>query len=264
MSQSIKVVSSYIGAYPAGRPAPALDRVPACVNTLLLSFAKEDGRGVFKPNWDTSSSTAITPERIAADKAANGRRFLVSLAGDAIHFNPTVNMSTWVDNAFNSLCNMIDAYHLDGVDSNYENIDNPGIFVEALGQLFQRLSQKYPGSYYSIAPFNATWPLYRSLLQGKYGEYITWNNYQLYASGITDLSGNITALADIANQTGWETLVYGVCTNTSSQRGASPATALQVTAELKSKLAGDFTWSAEDSAMNDFSFETQAADILNS
>ncbi|KAH9326877.1 hypothetical protein KI387_007055 [Taxus chinensis] len=141
-------------------------------------------------------SETLSPNAIQAIKSKhkNGKVAL-SLGGDSVgkgyvQFMPS-SMSSWVDNAVSSLTNIIQQYHLDDIDINYEHFDysDPNTFSECIGQLITQLKKKNIVSFASIAPFdNEQVQSHYSALWNKYGHIIDYVNFQFYAYATAPLS----------------------------------------------------------------------------
>ncbi|GLJ06102.1 hypothetical protein SUGI_0031860 [Cryptomeria japonica] len=71
------------------------------------------------------------------------------------------SVSSWVQNAVSTLTQIMNEYHLDGIDIDYEHFDysDPNTFTECIGQLIVQLKQKKVISMASIAPYGDEGPL---------------------------------------------------------------------------------------------------------
>ncbi len=83
------------------------------VSSLLIAGS---GNFIAQSNINT-----YTPSAILADKQANNRLCFASLFGDKPRWIDPPDQSSWVNYAVNSLQNIIQQYHLDGLDINLEN-----------------------------------------------------------------------------------------------------------------------------------------------
>ncbi|KAH9316381.1 hypothetical protein KI387_006073, partial [Taxus chinensis] len=114
--------------------------------------------GKFNIFWD---SETLSPNAVQAIKSKHKNvRVALSLGGGqrrqrirAVHALFCVFL---VDNAVSSLTNIIQQYHLDGIDIDYEHFDysDPNTFSECIGQLITQLKKKNIVSFPSIAPFD--------------------------------------------------------------------------------------------------------------
>ncbi|XVF68654.1 hypothetical protein PTKIN_Ptkin11bG0018700 [Pterospermum kingtungense] len=140
--------------------------------------------GKFNIFWETKN---LGPGQIASIKSSNSNvKIAVSLGGDSVvgddkaFFAPESTVS-WVQNAVSSLTDMINEYHIDGIDIDYEHFrTSPEIFAECIGQLITRLKKSGTISFASIAPFEEIQSHYLALWR-KYGHVIDYVNFQFYA-----------------------------------------------------------------------------------
>lgn len=245
-----RVVVGYIGAYPGGRPAPRIFDVPIADDVTFyfaLSFARDGNRdGIFKPVWDEQ----ITPEIILQAKQNDSRKFLASLGGgDNFPWQEPADKEAWIRNATASLAGLMDTYHLDGIDVNYE-LGLGDTFVESIGRVAIALKAQKNADI-SITPFNATWSFYKSLWE-QYGldkQSIDWINYQSYADNF-DEEGYLNQYANLAQSVGgYDQLVLGLASSTTAPRGLQPPAIYRVAQALYKKgILGVMIWSLEDSA----------------
>ncbi|GLJ06104.1 hypothetical protein SUGI_0031880 [Cryptomeria japonica] len=144
--------------------------------------------GKFNVFWDTQN---LSPADVLEIKSKHKNvKFAVSLGGDvtgdntAVQFNPS-SVSSWISNAVSSLTEIVKQYHLDGIDIDYEHFDhsNPNTFAKCIGELILQLKQKKVISMASIAPFEDEGPVqsHNKALWRKYGRFIDYVNFQLYA-----------------------------------------------------------------------------------
>lgn len=112
----------------------------------------------------------------------------------------------------------------------------------------------------SITPFNATWDIYQALYK-EYGDSIDWINYQAYADGL-DKQGYLDLFDRLAETTGYEKLVLGIASSTTSPRGLQPPEIYDVLNDLQGRGAGGaMIWCLEHSAPQ-FAIESNVEDIL--
>ncbi|GLJ06148.1 hypothetical protein SUGI_0032430 [Cryptomeria japonica] len=131
---------------------------------FILAFAidyttsSDPTDGKFNIFWDSEN---LTPSAMQAIKSQNQNvRVALSLGGDTVgsayaQFKPT-SMSSWVSNAVSSLTDIIQEYHLDEIDIDYEHFDysDADTFASCIGQLITQLKQNNIISFASIAPFD--------------------------------------------------------------------------------------------------------------
>lgn len=111
----------------------------------------------------------------------------MSLGGDSVghgytHFAPKTTES-WVQNAVSSITRMVQEFHLDGIDIDYEHFkSSPEVFVDCIGQLITHLKKERTISFTLIAPY-ADDPVQAHYLAlwKKYGHLIDYVNFQFYA-----------------------------------------------------------------------------------
>eukprot|EP01018_Ginkgo_biloba_P020755 Gb_07286 [translate_table: standard] len=117
----------------------------------------------------------------------NNVKVAVSIGGDSVgnakaQFQPS-SVSSWVNNAVSSLTEIIQNYHLDGLDIDYEHFQSqPDVFADCIGQLITTLKQNNVISVASIAPFDDDQvQSHYQALWNKYGNLIDYVNFQFYA-----------------------------------------------------------------------------------
>jgi Glycosyl hydrolases family 18 len=270
--KSDTLIMAYTGAYPGGRAAPDLSRVPVSTDsnfffTFALAFARDLNRdGVFQPVWDQQ----ITPDLIAVLQRDNGhRRFVASLGGDNFPWQPPSNENAWIQNAVSSLSAMKNTYHLDGFDLNYE----PGIddsFVRVMSGVIQAMND-YPNfpprfsTNFTLAPFGGTYDTYQQLYTNN-TTYIPLFNYQIYAEGIEDqgVQGYLNRYTQLAQANpnrdfnGYREIGLGIASSTQPPRGLQPPDIFTVWDNLHNQGAiSAFIWCLEDSVETNYSLESE-------
>ncbi|KAJ8752027.1 hypothetical protein K2173_001053 [Erythroxylum novogranatense] len=188
-----KVIMEYIGA--TGAPV-TFDSVPIEDKIdfhFILGFAIDANlggksqNGKFSPYW----TNTLTKESVLAIKKRYRKvKVLASLAGWSIGrkvlrwYNPK-EPEKWISNAFNSTKSMVETYHLDGIDVDYENFPRRNVtFAYCVGELISLLKNQSVISVATIAPYYDTVDTYVGLFQ-KYGNVIDYVNYQFYTDKIT-------------------------------------------------------------------------------
>ncbi|KAI5072306.1 hypothetical protein GOP47_0012412 [Adiantum capillus-veneris] len=226
--------------------------------------------GVFKIYWQNS---VITPDTVKAIKAQHKNvKVMVSLGGDTIsdqfvQFRAT-SVNSWVANAVSSLTSLINEYHLDGIDIDYEHFDGvlTQTFVSCMGQLITQLKAKRVISIASIAPFDGVESQYTALW-GQYSNVIDLVNFQFYSYG-----GSISASQYVSLYNGAAAKYGGgakvLASFSTGGAGLEPSTVLSACRQLKAsgKLPGIFIFSADDSykSSTKFQYEQQAQALLAS
>ena len=270
--KSETLITAYVGAYPGGRAAPDLSRVPVSTDPYVtfafaLSFARDQDRdGVFQPVWDQQ----ITPDLIAALKRDGGRSFFASLGGgDNFPWVRPSNEQAWIQNAVSSLSSLRNTYHLDGFDINYEQgLDDS--FVPVMSQIIRAMND-YPNfpprfsTNFTLAPFGATYNTYQQLYEAN-TTYIPLFNYQIYAEGIEGqgVQGYLNRYAQLAQANpyrelnGYREIGLGIASSTSAPRGLQPPDIFTVWDNLHSQgAASAFIWCLEDSVETNYSIERE-------
>lgn len=182
----------YIGA--TGKPV-TFDEVPIEPSIdfhFILSFAIDSDpsgtpqNGIFKPYWIPS----LTPDSVAAIKSKHPNvKALASLSGWSLGSTPLrwykpQNSDIWVTNAFTSLKTIIQTYHLDGIDIDYENFPKHNeSFSYCIGELITYLKNQSVISIATIAPYRLTTIPYVQLFN-TYSDVIDYVNYQFYTDKV--------------------------------------------------------------------------------
>ncbi|KAJ6838418.1 chitinase 2-like [Iris pallida] len=224
--------------------------------------------GHFNVFWDNGNLGA---SQIAAIKASHPNvKVALSIGGDTVggtpvQFSPS-SVDAWVANAVSSLTGLINQYHLDGIDIDYEHFGTttPDTFAECIGRLITTLKSSGAIRFASIAPFPAVDQYYTALWR-KYGSVINHVNYQFYAydssTTVPQFLGYFNAAS--AKYSGGNVLVS--FSTQSPAGGLLPGKGFWRAADtLKSqgKLHGIFVWTADSSKSNGFSWDSQAQSVL--
>ncbi|XP_057821531.1 chitinase 2-like [Cryptomeria japonica] len=177
------------------------------------------------------------------------------------------SVSSWVSNAVSSLTDIIQQYHLDGIDIDYEHFDysDPNTFSECIGQLITQLKQNNVISFASIAP-DDDGPIqsHYTALWKNYGNSIDYVNFQFYAY---DSSTSVSQFMNYFNAqesrySGGKVLASSM---TEGSGGLSPANGFfDACRKLRDsgKLHGIFVWCADSSQSNDFQYEKQSQSVI--
>ena len=243
----------------------------------ILSFAIDynaDGsqstNGNFNVFWDDQK---LTPDAVLAIKSQHKNvKVMVSLGGDTVNgnfaqFQPTT-VSTWVSNAVSSLTNLVQKYHLDGIDIDYEHFDmsSEATFSTCIGQLITQLKQDGVISSASIAPFDGVESFYKALWND-HSSIIDYVNFQFYTyDTTTSASQYVTYYKTAAAKYAGGNVLASF--STEGNVGPSPSTVLDACQQLKSSglLPGIFVFSADDSFVSSakFQYEQDAQSLLAS
>ncbi|KAG6471048.1 chitinase 2-like [Zingiber officinale] len=227
--------------------------------------------GRFNIFWDSQN---LSPAAVAAIKRSHPNvRVALSLGGDSVHgqfanFTPD-SVDSWVNNAVDSLTSLVEEYHIDGIDVDYEHFRaTPAAFAESIGRLVTRLKRAGTISFASIAPF-ADDDVQRHYLAlwSKYGRAIDYVNFQFYAyaRGTTVAQFLEHFEEQRRNYRGGRLLASF---NTEENPGGlTPQNGFfRACSQLKKqgKLGGIFVWTADTSLSQGFRYEKQAQSLLAS
>lgn len=222
-------IFEYVGARPNGIQAPDLTQFPLPPPPgdvfFMLAFANDAGGGNFQPNWDP----AITPDLISQLTQNGGVNFRASLGGDYRYgpWVPPSDQAGWVTNAASSLGQLMDTYHLEGIDIDYEGLPDGSplddSFVQCMSQVIVNLGSARNGTVASLIPFGQTIGQYQALYN-QCGTWVSNVNYQAYADGIQDVQGYLDLYARLAQQNpfGYTRLGLGIASSQSQPLGLQP------------------------------------------
>ncbi|TXG75419.1 hypothetical protein E1A91_1Z016100v1 [Gossypium mustelinum] len=223
---------------------------------FILSFAID-----YDSTSGSPSPTNRNPSQVSSIKSTHSNvKVALSIGGDSVgdsyaYFDPS-SVDSWVSNTVSSLTNIIQEYHMDGIDIDYEHFNaDPDTFAECIGKLVKTLKDNGVISFASIAPFDdddvqshykALWQSYvYAYDQGTtVSQFISYFNTQssnynggkVLASFISDGSGGLTP----------ENSFFTACSRLKSEN----------------KLHEIFVWSADDSKRNGFRYEKQSQALL--
>ncbi|XP_057821519.1 chitinase 2-like [Cryptomeria japonica] len=271
-----KLFREYIGAEFDNVKFSDLPIDPGTEFHFILAFAIDytpsgsaPRNGKFNIFWDSDN---LSPRAVQAIKAQHENvKVAVSLGGDSVssgnvQFRPS-SVSSWVSNAVSSLTDIIQQYHLDGIDIDYEHFDysDPNTFAECIGQLITLLKQNNVISFASIAPYDDG-PIqsHYTALWKSYSDSIDYVNFQFYAY---DSSTSVSQFMNYFNAqesrySGGKVLASFM---TEGSGGLSPANGFfDACRNLRDsgKLHGIFVWCADSSQSNDFQYEKQSQSVL--
>ncbi|MBA0761835.1 hypothetical protein Gotri_024420 [Gossypium trilobum] len=224
--------------------------------------------GKFNVFWDSDN---LSPSQVSSIKSTHSNvKVALSLGGDSVgdgyaYFDPS-SVESWVSNAVSSLTNIIQEYHLDGIDIDYEHFNaDPDTFSECIGKLIKTLKNNGVISFASIAPFDDddVQSHYKALWKS-YGDLIDYVNFQFYAydQGTTVSQFMNYFNTQSSNYNGGKVLASFI---SDGSGGLTPENGFfTACSRLKSenKLHGIFVWSADDSKRNGFRYEKQSQALL--
>ncbi|KAL0460642.1 UNVERIFIED_CONTAM: Chitinase 2 [Sesamum latifolium] len=184
---------------------------------------------------------------------------------DKVYFNASF-VNSWLSNAVSSLTSIIQEYHLDGIDINYERFKtDPETFSECIGKLISTLKNKGVISFASIAPYddNELQSHYLALWRN-YGHIIDYVNFLFYGY---PKGTNVSEFLDYfgkqsSNYNGGKVLASFV---SDGSGGLAPDNGFfTACSRLKSEgnLHGIFVWCADDSKRLGFKYEKQSQSLL--
>ncbi|OMO91382.1 2S globulin [Corchorus olitorius] len=269
-----KLFREYIGA----ESDVKLSDVPIIDSSVefhfILAFAidytddKQPTNGKFNVFWETDN---LGPKQIASIKDSNSNvKIAVSLGGDTVvgnnkaFFTPK-STESWVQNAVSSLSDMIQQYHIDGIDIDYEHFKaSPEIFAECIGELIKSLKNSGTISFASIAPYDDdTVQSHYLELWRKYGHVIDYVNFQFYAYDKLSVSEFVSKFKEQASNYGGSQLLASF--ESGGGGGLNPNDGFfEACKELKEqeKLGGIFIWCADESQKSRFQYEKKSQDLL--
>ncbi|KAJ0788051.1 putative chitinase [Helianthus annuus] len=234
--------------------------------TTSSSPSPTDGK--FNAFWDTDN---LTPSKVSLVKNQHSNvKVALSLGGDSVgkqycNFSPS-SVDSWVSNAVSTLTNIIQEYHLDGIDIDYEHFHaDPETFAECIGKLITTLKHNGVISFASIAPFEDDEVQRHYLALWKsYGHIIDYVNFQFYAydKGTTVSQFMNYFQTQSSNYKGGKILVS---ITTEGSGGLSPENGFFTACnrlKMEGKLHGIFIWSADDSKASGFRYERQSQALL--
>ncbi|XP_019160937.1 PREDICTED: chitinase 2-like [Ipomoea nil] len=268
-----KVFMEYIGA--TGKPV-TFDQVPIEQGIdfhFVLSFAIDadpsanPANGTFSPYW----ASTLTPDSVAAIKAEYPNvKALASLSGWSLHekklnwYKPA-DPQLWITNAFTSLQEIINTYHLDGIDIDYERFPRHNeSFAYCIGELIALLKNQSVISVATIAPYYSTVIPYIQLYEN-YGDLIDYVNHQFYTDKVRTPEGYLEAFKLRTAQFGKEKVLPSYEVNGRGIQGDAFFQALQLLEKNGFDIKGAMIFSADASADNNYYYERKIqAFLLNS
>ncbi|KAL8473594.1 hypothetical protein ACS0TY_030435 [Phlomoides rotata] len=261
----------YIGA--TGNPVK-FNKVPIKTGIdfhFILSFAIDADssgnpqNGVFPPYW----ATTLTPAGVAAAKALHPNvKALASLSGwsqgtKTLSWYDPRDRNLWISNAFSSLKTLIQTYHLDGIDVDYERFPKQSndSFAYCIGELITMLKNQSLISVATIAPFYVTVLPYIELY-GRYGDVIDYVNYQFYTDKIKRPEVYVEVFKNRTEEFDKNKVLAGYEVNGRGIQGDDFFEALRLLGDNGFEINGAMIYSADASASNGYYYETKTQEFL--
>ncbi|CAM8900929.1 unnamed protein product [Rhodiola kirilowii] len=241
---------------------------------FILSFAIDADssgnyqNGVFSPYWEPS----LTPQSVADIKAKHpgNVKVMASLSGwslgqKVLRWYDPKDPIKWINNAFISFKSLVDTYHLDGIDVDYENFPkHNSTFPYCMGEFITMLKNQSVISVASIAPFYTTVGPYIQLFN-EYSDVIDYVNYQFYTDKVKTPVGFLQRFKQRANEFDAAKLLPSYEIAGRGIQGDTFFDALRLLETNGFEVNGVMIWSADGSASNGFHYEIKSqAFLLNS
>ncbi|KAK9096353.1 hypothetical protein Sjap_021850 [Stephania japonica] len=176
-----------------------------------------------------------------------------------------LNPSTWISNAFSSLRSLINKYHLDGIDIDYEKFpkgnSSTTTFAYCMGELITLLKNQSVIAEATVAPYYNTTQAYMELYRG-YGEVINYVNYQFYTDKLRTPREYLQAFEFRASQFDRKKLLPSYEVNGRGIQGDAFFTALELLEENGLGVSGVMIFSADASASNGYYYEQKTQEFL--
>ncbi|KAK6922826.1 Glycoside hydrolase family 18, catalytic domain [Dillenia turbinata] len=265
-----KVMMEYIGA--TGVPVK-FDSVPVEEGIdfhFLLSFAIDADslgnpqNGTFAPYW----ASTLTPASVAKVKSRHPNvKVLASLSGwslgdKVLRWYDPKDTHLWISNAFSSLQSIVDTYHLDGIDIDYENFPrHNSTFAYCIGELITYLKNQSVISTATIAPYYLTVKPYIELYNG-YGNVIDYANHQFYTDKISTPQGYLEDFKLRIEQFNESKLLPAYEVNGRGIQGDAFFEALNLLESNGLEVNGVMIFSADASQPNGFYYEKKSQEFL--
>nr|XP_016481599.1 PREDICTED: chitinase 2-like [Nicotiana tabacum] len=268
-----KVMMEYIGA--TGKPI-TFDDVPIDEGIdfhFILSFAIDADHlgnpqnGNFSPYWASN----LTPDSVASIKSKYPNvKALASLSGwslgqKVLNWYKPADTHRWISNAFTSLKSIVNTYHLDGIDIDYERFPKHNeTFTYCIGELITLLKNQSVISVATIAPYYRTVLPYIELYKN-YGDFIDYVNHQFYTDKVRTPRGYLKAFIQRSQQFDKEKLIPSYEVNGRGIQGNAFFDALRLLESSGFHVNGAMIFSADASAEDNYYYERKIqAFLLNS
>ncbi|PIA47687.1 hypothetical protein AQUCO_01400353v1 [Aquilegia coerulea] len=238
---------------------------------FILSFAidaDESGtyqNGKFSPYW----AETLTPDSVAAIKEEHPNvKVLASLCGWSLGdkvlawYNPK-DPQKWISNAFSSIKEITNTYHLDGIDIDYENFPKRGnnTFAFCIGELLTLLKNQSVITVATIAPYHLTTQPYIDLFSA-YSSVIDYVNYQFYTDKVRTPKAYLEAFKLRAGQFNAEKLLPSYEIDGRGIQGDAFFDALEMLEDYGFDVDGVMIFSADGAAANGYYYEKKSQEFL--
>ncbi|OIT27249.1 rubisco-associated protein, partial [Nicotiana attenuata] len=266
ISDGKKVMMEYIGA--TGKPI-TFDDVPIDEGIefhFILGFAIDADdlgnpqNGIFSPYWASN----LTPDSVASIKSKYPNvKVLASLSGWSLgqKYKPA-DTQQWISNAFTSLKSIVNTYHLDGIDIDYERFPKHNeTFAYCIGELITLLKNQSVISVATIAPYYRTILPYIDLYKN-YGNYIDYVNHQFYTYKVKTPRGYLKAFIQRSQQFDKEKLIPSYEVNGRGIQGDVFFDALRLLESSGFHVNGAMIFSADASAEDNYYYERKIQAFL--
>lgn len=168
----------------------------------------------------------------------------------------------WISNAFTSLKSIVETYHLDGIDIDYETFPkHQSTFGFCIGELITYLKNQSVISTATIAPFYSTVIPYVELFRS-YGNVIDYVNHQFYTDKVKTPEKYLEDFHLRAEQFDEVKLLPSYEVSGRGIQGDRFFEALNLLEEGGFDVNGIMIFSADASSSNNYYYERKSQDFL--
>ncbi|GAA0147246.1 hypothetical protein Leryth_001999 [Lithospermum erythrorhizon] len=237
---------------------------------FILGFAIDsDAKGTSQNGkFSTYWASTITRDSISTLKSQHPNvKVLASLSGwsmgtKVLHWYAPQNQELWISNAVSSLQTIIQTYHLDGLDIDYEKFDNSNqTFAYCIGEVISRLKNQNAISVATIAPFYNTTLPYIDLYK-RYGNVIDYVNHQFYTDKVKTPNTYFQDFELRAKQFQVEKVLPSYEVNGRGIQGDAFFEAMRLIQRNGYNISGVMIFSADASMSNQYYYEQKIQDFL--
>lgn len=171
----------------------------------------------------------------------------------------------WIANAFTSLKSIVNTYHLDGIDIDYERFPKHNeTFAYCIGELINLLKNQSVISIATIAPYYRTILPYMELYK-HFGDSIDYVNHQFYTDKVRTPRGYLKAFVLRSEQFDKEKVIPSYEVDGRGIQGDAFFDALKLLESNGFHVNGVMVYSADASSEDDYIYERKIqAFLLNS